>query len=153
MRGKKMKDPYYFYNENDIMAILIRDNYSSEGIEFFTDTKYSQQLAFMHHGSGHIIAPHIHNHIERQIFNTQEVLVIRKGRLRIDFYNDDKDYLKSAILREGDIIMLVSGGHGFEMLEETEMFEIKQGPYLGDLDKDRFENKDINICYEEGFER
>jgi hypothetical protein len=66
------------------------------------------------------------------------VLLIKRGRLRVDFYDDDQHYLESRILEAGDVILLATGGHGFEVLEEVEMIEVKQGPYAGDQDKTRF---------------
>lgn len=121
------------------LGIVIRNDYHEDGIHFLTNENYSQQLAYMHHPKGKVIDAHIHNHGERSIVLTQEVLVIRKGILRVDFYKDDCSYLKSILLHAGDIILLASGGHGFEVLEEVEMVEIKQGPYLGAKDKTRFE--------------
>lgn len=129
----------YISDGNATLAIIIPADYSKEGIEFFTPSEYSQQMAYMKHKAGHIIVPHVHNHIERQVMNTQEVLIIKKGTLRVDFYSNEQKYLESKIVKTGDVIMLVSGGHGFEILEDVEMIEIKQGPYLGDLDKLRFE--------------
>src|SRR6185369_5395734 len=70
---------------------------------------------------------------------TQEVLFIRRGRLRVDFYDETKQYLSSRILEAGDVILLIQGGHGFEVLEDLEMFEVKQGPYVGEVDKTRFD--------------
>lgn len=125
-------------NDGTIMAIIIRHDYDKEGITFFTPDDFSQQLAYMHHPQGHIIRPHIHNEVKREVLYTKEVLVIRKGRLKCDFYSDDKVYLESTILNAGDVILLSAGGHGFECLEEVEMFEIKQGPYAGDADKTVF---------------
>lgn len=124
-----------------IMAIIIRHNMSESGVHFFTPSSFSQQLAYMKHPTGHVIDAHVHCKIERQVFYTQEVLIIRKGRVRVDFYNDDRVKVDSRVLVSGDVIMLVSGGHGFEMLEETEMIEVKQGPYTGDADKIRFDEK------------
>ena len=81
---------------------------------------------------------------------TQEVLFIKKGILRVDFYDEYEDYLESRDLHAGDIILLVSGGHGFEVLEEVEMFEVKQGPYAGDADKTRFDGVDSGkVIYKE----
>lgn len=120
-------------------AIIIRGTYHDEGIKFLTPGDYSQQLAYMHHPSGKKIDAHVHNEVHRSIHLTQEVLVIRKGKLRVDFYTEEQDYLESRVLSDGDIILLVSGGHGFEVLEEVEMVEVKQGPYAGDDDKVRFE--------------
>lgn len=126
------------------LAIIIRNDFYKEGIEFLTEEHYSQQLAYMHHPKGKKIDAHIHNHEERSIVHTQEVLVIKKGILRVDFYENDRSYLKSTLLYSGDIILLASGGHGFEVLEEVEMIEIKQGPYLGERDKVRFKGIDAD---------
>ena len=93
----------------------------------------------MHHPTGKVIDAHLHNLIHRNVVLTQEVLFIKKGRLRVDFYDNYEDYLESVILGAGDVILLVSGGHGFTVLEEVEMIEVKQGPYSGDNDKVRFE--------------
>ena len=125
--------------DKHIIAIIVKGNYDKPGISFFTPDDFSQQLAYMHHPAGHIILPHIHNEVRREVLYTKEVLVIKKGKMRCDFYSDDKEYLKSEIVETGDVILLANGGHGFECLEETEMFEIKQGPYAGENDKTRFE--------------
>ena len=102
----------------------------------------------MHHPKGKRIDAHIHNMVHRNVVMTQEVLFIKKGKLRVDFYDDYEDYLESVILECGDIILLVSGGHGFSVLEEVEMIEVKQGPYSGDADKKRFDGiGDSDIIY------
>lgn len=125
------------YNDS-LLAIIIRAEYSSEGIEFFTPGNFSQQLAYMNRPPGYEIPSHVHNKVQREVFYTQEVLFIRKGKLQVDFYDDNRKYLESRILETGDVLMLASGGHGFKMLEQTEMIEVKQGPYAGDQDKTRF---------------
>ena len=122
-----------------ILAIVIRKEFIKEGIEFFTPGDFSQQLAYMNRPMGYIIPPHVHNVVAREVTLTQEVLVVRSGKVRVDFYNDDKNYLESTIIRTGDVILLAAGGHGFEMLEPTQMIEVKQGPYCGEMDKVRFE--------------
>lgn len=124
--------------KNKVLAIIIRDNHKCEGVDFITPDIYSQQVAYMHHPEGKVIDAHIHNIVHRDVLMTQEVLFIKKGRLRVDFYDDYEDYLESTILKQGDTILLVSGGHGFKALEELEMIEIKQGPYAGENDKVRF---------------
>lgn len=126
-------------DNNELLAIIIQHNYQASGINFFTEEKYSQQLAYMNHPKGKIIKPHIHNPVRRDVLYTQEVLIIRKGKLRVDFYTEDKSYLESRILEPGDLILLIKGGHGFEVLEDVEMFEVKQGPYVGDKDKTLFQ--------------
>ncbi|EEP61036.1 cupin domain-containing protein [Sulfurihydrogenibium yellowstonense] len=129
---------------NKILAIIIKRNFQKDGIEFFTPDDFSQQLAYMKRPKGYIIKPHVHNIVERKVRYTQEVLFIKKGKVRVDFYDDERNYLKSIILEEGDVILLAHGGHGFEMIEETEIIEVKQGPYAGDMDKIRFEPVDKN---------
>lgn len=125
--------------EGRLFAIIIPHSYHKPGISFFTPDELSQQLAYMEHPAGHDIVPHVHNPVRREVHYTQEVLVIRKGKLRVDFYDDDRNYIESHVLEAGDVILLISGGHGFKVLEDLEMFEIKQGPYAGDKDKTRFE--------------
>ena len=127
------------FHDNSLLGLIIRADFSQEGIEFFTPQEFSQQLAYMNRPGGYKIAPHLHNEARREVFYTQEVLFIRKGKVRVDFYGDKHELLESRILRAGDVILLAAGGHGFEMLEPTEMIEVKQGPYSGDKDKTRFE--------------
>ncbi len=121
-----------------VIAMIIRNNHACEGVDFITPNEYSQQVAYMHHKEGKVIDAHVHNLVHRNVVITQEVLFIKKGKLRVDFYDDYEDYLESVILNSGDVILLVSGGHGFVVLEEVEMIEVKQGPYAGDADKKRF---------------
>ena len=125
--------------KNKLLAMIIRNNYECRGVDFITPNEYSQQVAYMHHPAGKIIDAHVHNMVHRNVVFTQEVLFIKKGILRVDFYDEYEDYLESRNLTAGDIILLVSGGHGFQVIEEIEMIEVKQGPYTGDKDKKRFE--------------
>jgi hypothetical protein len=129
-------------HNNQILAIIIGHSYQKDGIHFFTPDDFSQQLAYMHHKKGHKIKPHVHNVVKREVLYTKEVLVIKKGKIRTDFYTDEQEYICSRVLETGDVILLAKGGHGFEMLEDTEMYEIKQGPYAGDSDKTRFVPQD-----------
>ncbi len=124
---------------SEILAIIIRHSYSEEGINFFTPGSFSQQLAYMNHKKGKTIKPHIHNVLMREIRFTQEVLFIKRGKLKVDIFRNNKSYLSSHILESGDVIMLAGGGHGLEVVEDIEMFEVKQGPYSEDMDKIRFE--------------
>lgn len=134
--------------KDKLLAMIIRNDFVCDGVDFITPNEYSQQVAYMHHPTGKVIAAHVHNMVHRNVVLTQEVLVIKKGVLRVDFYDEYEDYLESRDLHAGDIILLVSGGHGFQVLEEVEMIEIKQGPYAGDNDKKRFEGvKENQIIY------
>lgn len=126
-------------HKKKLLAVIVRSDYIREGIEFFTPSDFSQQLAYMNRPAGHIISPHIHNSVPREVFYTQEVLFIRKGKVKIDFFDDERNCIDTRILKTGDVILLASGGHGFEMLEPTEMIEVKQGPFTGEKDKTRFE--------------
>ena len=130
-----MKEIVFFEN---LYAIIISNSFNKDGITFFTQDESSQQLAYMKHPKGKVIEPHFHNSIKRIIYDTQEVLYIKKGTLKVDFYDNNKNVLGSEFLKEGDLIMLIQGGHGFSVVEDLEMIEIKQGPYLGDNDKVRF---------------
>lgn len=126
-------------HENKILAIIIHSNYQQAGITFFTEDDFSQQLGYMNRPEGYIIAPHRHNLVPREVTLTQETLFIKSGMVRVDFYNDEQNYLESRVLLKGDIILLATGGHGFKMLEQSEIVEVKQGPYVGEVDKVRFE--------------
>lgn len=122
------------------LGVIIRVGFSKDGIEFFTSDNDSQQLGYMKRPAGYLIQPHRHNIVIREVHLTQEVLFIRSGKVRVDFYNNDQDYLESRTLYKGDVILLADGGHGFEMLEESEIIEVKQGPYCGERDKVRFDH-------------
>ena len=133
-----------------LLAMIIRNDYVCEGVDFITPSEYSQQVAYMHHPVGKVIDAHVHNVVHRNVVYTQEVLFIKKGKLRVDFYDDYKDYLESCILEAGDTILLTSGGHGFRVIEEVEMIEVKQGPYSGEMDKIRFEGiHDQEVVFKE----
>lgn len=121
------------------LGIIIRAQFQKEGIEFFTNDEDSQQLGYMNRPKDYVIPPHRHNIVPREVHLTQEVLFIKSGKVRVDFYTDTQHYLTSRILNQGDVVLLADGGHGFKMLEPTEMIEVKQGPYCGEEDKVRFD--------------
>lgn len=125
-----------------LLGIIIRSSYQKDGIEFFTDNYSSQQLGYMKRPAGYMIPPHCHNIVRREVHYTQEVLFIKSGKVRVDFYDGQQNYLESRILNAGDVILLANGGHGFKMLEPSEMIEVKQGPYVGEEDKVRFIHAD-----------
>jgi mannose-6-phosphate isomerase-like protein (cupin superfamily) len=120
------------------LALILRRDFKKDGIEFLTADDYSQQLGYMNRPAGYVIPPHVHNPVAREVRFTKEVLFVKSGRVRVDFYTDGQQYIESAVLVAGDVILLAYGGHGFEMLEATEMIEVKQGPYVGEQDKTRF---------------
>lgn len=124
--------------ENKLLAIILRSDFNEKGIKFFTPNDFSQQLGYMQRDKGYQIMPHVHNPVKRNIDYTKEVLFIKSGIVKVDFYNDDKVYLESRTLYSGDVILLAYGGHGFKMIEKSEIIEVKQGPYAGDSDKMHF---------------
>ena len=132
---------YIEYKEKNY-ATIIRNNFNEDGAHFFTKKDMPQQLGYMKYEKGKLIQPHIHKTIERKIYSTQEVLFLKKGRLKVDFYDEKHQCFLSKILFSGDVILLSSGGHGFEVLEDIEMIEVKQGPYLEEDDKIRFKSKE-----------
>ena len=127
-------------HDGELLAVIIPAHFREPGIHFVTPPEFSQQLAYMRHPAGKEIAPHVHNELAREVRVTQEVLLIRSGRLRVDIYSNDRDYLESWELGPGDVILLAGGGHGFVVLEDVEMFEVKQGPYGANLDKITFDS-------------
>ena len=128
-----------------LYAIIVKGKYrNKKGLTFFTPNEATQQFGYMKHKKKHIIKPHLHKKRETKILQTTEVILLLKGILRVDFYNSFKKYLFSKILKEKDIIMLVDGGHGFKIIKDVEMLEIKQGPYDLIKDKIKFENVDDN---------
>jgi hypothetical protein len=120
----------------ELCAIIVPASFDKPGIQFFTPNEFSQQLASMSYSPGKIIPAHTHNQVRREVSYTQEALFIRK--LRVDFFSMQREYQTSRILHAGDVLLLISGGHGFEVLEELNMIEVKQGPYAGEMDKTRF---------------
>lgn len=134
-----MKNIEEIREDGHLLALIIRAEHKANGVEFFTPNEFSQQLASMGHPKGKIIPPHIHNSVSREVEFTKEVLIIKSGKLRVDFYRNDQSYINSTILSANDVILLATGGHGFEVLEDLQMIEVKQGPYAGERDKTRFQ--------------
>jgi hypothetical protein len=124
--------------DGHLCAIILPADFDEPGIQFFTSNELSQQLASMSYSAGKVIPAHTHNLVRREVSYSQEALFIRKGKVRVDFYTQRQEYRKSRVLGAGDVILLIAGGHGFEVLEELNMVEVKQGPYFGDTDKTRF---------------
>ena len=126
----------------DELAIVIGTESRPPGISFVTDDDSVHQLGLLSWPKGHVIDAHVHNPLERSIDSTQEVLFVRSGAVRVDLYGHDQVYQTSRVLTAGDVIFLASGGHGFEILEDADIVEVKQGPYLGEGEKTRFLPRD-----------
>ena len=126
------------YSGQQLLALILRSEFESDGIEFFTPSHFSQQLGYMNRPKGFTISPHLHNVVNRDVELTQEVLFIKSGSVKMDIYDSDKKLIQTCVLNKGDVVLLASGGHGFTMLEKSEIIEVKTGPHLGEKDKTRF---------------
>ncbi len=124
--------------ENEDIAIIIKKGYKPESVEFLTPENYNQQLGIMKCIKGKIIQSHIHKSVKREVIGTSESIFVCSGKVEVNLFNNNKEKVATRILTEGDIIFLINGGHGFKMLEDSVLLEVKQGPYLGEDDKERF---------------
>ncbi len=132
----------YVRNGGLLYAVIVRSGHVQKGLDFFTSETDSQQIGCVGHPKGFEVDAHVHNSVKREVFYTSETLVIKKGRVRADIYDNEKKYVESKILEEGDVILFAGGGHGFKFLEDCQMVEIKQGPYAKEADKVRFKGID-----------
>ena len=131
-----MKEKIEFKGE--LLALIIRGDYVPDKTEFLTPDTFKQQVGFVVYDKDKEIEPHIHHEMPRNLKGTSEVLVLKKGHVRVDFYSQEKKYIENRDLRAGDVLVLVSGGHGFYFYEHSVFLEIKQGPYIGPQEKERF---------------
>ena len=115
-----------------IIAIIITSKFTKEGIEFFTPNDFSQQLGYMNRSKGYKIEAHSHKRVQHAVLQTHEVLYVKSGKVKIELYNDKHIFIEDRTLSAGDVILLASGGHSIEMMEDSELIEIKQGPYSND---------------------
>jgi mannose-6-phosphate isomerase-like protein (cupin superfamily) len=122
----------------DPIAYIIHSSYQPKNTEFLTPDSFTQQLGFITYPDGHQIPPHVHRPLQRVLTNTAEVLLVRSGRLKVDLYSTDRRFLTSRDLHAGDVILLIGGGHGFQMFDNCVLLEVKQGPYIGQDEKVRF---------------
>ena len=129
------------YKRQTLALIIKNFNKNKKGIKFFTPNNLSQQVAYIYHKKKHVIQPHLHKKRLKKIYDTNEVLIILDGKMKVDFFTTKKKYLKSEILKKNDIIILMKGGHGFKIMKDCKFIEVKQGPYLADKDKERFNYK------------
>ena len=133
-----MSEIEWIKDGDEVLAIIIPHSYTPKKTEFVTPSDYKQQVGFVVYKADEFIVPHIHIPMERKFVGTPEALLVRLGSVEVQLYNNDKQLVTERELRQGDIILLVGGGHGFTMLEDTVLFELKQGPYIGPKEKERF---------------
>jgi len=121
-----------------MLALIVRASVQPSQTEFVTPSEFKQQVGFVVYPEGGEIKRHVHLPLERHLVGTAEVLVLRKGRCLMDVYDDARDLVATRELRVGDLMLMVGGGHGFRMLEDTVFLEVKQGPYTGLQEKELF---------------
>ncbi len=124
--------------QDQCLAYVIRGAFAPDKTTFLTPPDYKQQVGFVVYPAGGEIQRHVHEPLERHLVGTSEVLILKKGRCEVDIYNSGRQLVKTVEMREGDIMLMVAGGHGFRMLEDTVFLEVKQGPYTGVDEKERF---------------
>ena len=120
------------------LCYIIRAELSPEATTFVTPSHYNQQVGFIAYPAGGEVQRHLHLPLERHLVGTSEVLFVRKGRCVVDVYDDAKELVASREVRAGDLMLMVGGGHGLRMVEDTLFLEVKQGPYLECDEKERF---------------
>jgi len=133
-----MEHVEHIFFKNMPLAYIIRAEMRPARTTFLTPSEFKQQVGFVVYPAGGKIARHNHRALERHLVGTSEVLVVQSGRCEIDIFNDDRELVATRELRPGDVMLMVGGGHGFRMLEDTVFLEIKQGPYTGEDEKERF---------------
>jgi quercetin dioxygenase-like cupin family protein len=121
-----------------VLAYIIPAGPLPDKTIFLTAEDCTQQVGYIVYPKGGRVARHYHLPVERHFTGTTEILLVLKGQCQVDFYDDDKNYLISKELKTGDLIIIVAGGHGFQMLQDTVLLEVKQGPYPGVWEKEKF---------------
>jgi hypothetical protein len=124
--------------QNQVLCLLIRADNTPVQTTFLTPPEYKQQVGFVVYPASGEIARHTHRPLDRHLVGTSEVLILKQGRCLIDIYNDEHQLVATRELLQGDLMLMVGGGHGFRMIEDTVFLEIKQGPYTGIEEKERF---------------
>lgn len=114
-----------------------------EGLSFFSQDQDFIQVGSWGYDKDKYLLPHIHNEVTREVFWTQEVIFVKKGKIKAHIFGTDEKKITDIEVTEGDVIILLRGGHGYTILENgTQVLEIKNGPYVGaDKDRRRFEVK------------
>jgi quercetin dioxygenase-like cupin family protein len=125
-------------SDGELLAYIVRRELCPDQTTFVTPDETNFQLGFIAYPRGAEIPRHDHKPIERTLVGTSEVLLVRKGRCEVDLYAEDRTHVATRELSEGDVLLILGGGHGFRLLEDTTLVEIKQGPYTGIVEKERF---------------
>lgn len=122
-----------------LLAIVVRDDFRGGQYNFLTPDDLPMQLGVNFYASGERIQPHVHVDTQRDVRAQQELLVLKRGRAVLHLYTERRELAYDVEMRAGDCVLLASGGHGLDILEEAQLIEAKQGPYLGVGEKVKFE--------------
>ncbi len=123
----------------DLLAIVVRDEFRGGRYNFLTPDDFPMQLGVNFYGPGDRIQPHVHVETQRDVRAQQELLFMKRGRAVLHLYTARRELAHDVELRAGDCVLLASGGHGLDILEDAQLVEAKQGPYLGVGEKIKFE--------------
>jgi hypothetical protein len=135
-----MPSPIEIIRDGDkVLAYIIKAQWMPEATTFVTPDEAQLQVGMIVYGAGQAIRPHLHLPATREVLYTAECILVRHGACMVDFYNQTKAFLATRELGCGDVILLLAGGHGFRMCEDTILLEVKQGPYVGLADKEKFD--------------
>jgi hypothetical protein len=126
------------FSDGKLLAYVLRAELSPDKTTFITPPEINLQLGYVVYPAGGEVLRHLHRPLERHIQGTTEILFIKKGRCIMDIFDDLQKLVMSLELKQGDTVLMIGGGHGFRMLEDTVLLEIKQGPYTGMDEKVRF---------------
>lgn len=135
MQKKEIEEITY---QGKILTIIIRSSFLPERTSFLTPPEFKQQVGYVVYPKGGVIRRHIHRQLERNLVGTSEVILVKKGKCLLDIFNDDRELVATRELGTGDLMLLVDGGHGFRIQEDTVLVEVKQGPYTGVEEKELF---------------
>ena len=125
-------------SDNNLLAMLINLDNDSQRTEFFTDNTLDFQAALFNLKKGEEIKRHIHNKNIRQISTTTEAIYVINGKIQVGVYDNEKNFVDEVEVNTNELILLFNGGHSMNVLKDTKFFEIKQGPYVEEDDKERF---------------
>jgi hypothetical protein len=125
-------------SNGEALAYIVDPAWQADRTTFLTPDDNGLQMGMIVYGAGQDIPAHVHLPVTREVHGTNECIVVRKGRCRVTIYDSQRNFVAQRDLEQGAIILLVGGGHGFHLHEDTILFEVKQGPYVGDADKERF---------------
>tara|TARA_B110000444_G_C18837382_1_gene596807 strand:+ start:1522 stop:1914 length:393 start_codon:yes stop_codon:yes gene_type:complete len=123
---------------NNLLAIVIKDNSSTKEKDFHTDHSSEFQIASFNLQKDEVIQRHYHEKQERKVFTTNEVIVLQSGKMTLTLYDLNLNKVEDITLEGGDMVALFDGGHEIRIDEQTKFIEVKQGPYDEEKDKTRF---------------